>query len=99
MIDDLVRIFSENPAYLGIAVVFAAVILFGVIKKLMKLVLVMAAVLVIYVAYLIITGDDVSASLKEIGEKGSEVIETGKEKVGEYFEEKSEEALEKILDD
>lgn len=99
MIENLVDLFSENPAYLGIAVVLAVVILIGVIKKLMKLVLVVAAVLVLYVAYLVWTGEDVSESLKDLGEKGTEVIESGKEKVGEYLEEKSEEAMDKILDE
>ena len=56
----------------------------------------MAAVLFLYVSYLVITGGDVSNSLKELGEKSSEVIESRKEKGGEYFEEKSEETSGKI---
>jgi|LULS01.1.fsa_nt_gb hypothetical protein len=98
MIENLVNLFSENPAYLGIAVVLAAVILFGVIKKLVKLALVVAAVLVIYVAYLAWSGEDVSDSLKDLGEKSTEIIESGKEKVGDYLEEKSEQAVDDILD-
>ena len=66
------------------------------ILKLIKLVFVMAAVLFLYVSYLVITGGDVSNSLKELGEKGSEVIESGKEKGGEYFAENSEETSSKI---
>ena len=58
--EDLVKIFADNPVYLGIAVVLAGVILFGIIKKLIKLALVVAAVLVIYVAYLVWTGEEVN---------------------------------------
>lgn len=99
MIEDILRILSENPVYLGIAVVLAAVILFGVIKKLLKLVLVIAAVLVLYIAYLIWTDQDVPKSLEELGEKVQETVEKGKEKVEEFKEEKTQEAVDRILDE
>jgi F0F1-type ATP synthase membrane subunit a len=84
----------------------AVVILFGVIRKLIKLVLVMAAILVIYVAYLVWTGEDVDMErIKEgvqsagesISEKADEISESMKEKVGEAVEEKLDEKTKELF--
>ena len=92
----------SNPVYMAVAVVLALIILFGVIKKLIKLVMVITAILILWVAYMVWTGDDVSVeSIKEGVQTGVEnvkekVFET-KEKVKETVEDKTEEELEKIL--
>lgn len=104
--DALIQALVENPVYLAVAVVLAMIILFGVIRKLMKLVLVMAAVLVIYIAYLVWSGEevdidrikeDVQSAGESIMEKTEEIGETLKEKVDEAVEEKLDEKVEDLI--
>ena len=100
--DQSIETLVSNPVYMAVAVVLALIILFGVIKKLIKLVMVVAAILILWVAYMVWTGDDVSVeSIKEGVQTGVEnvkekVFET-KEKVKGTGEDKTEEELEKIL--
>ena len=100
--DQSIETLVSNPAYMAVAVVLALIILFGVIKKLIKLVMVVAAILILWVAHMVWTGDDVSVeSIKEGVQTGVEnvkekVFET-KEKVKGTVEDKTEEELEKIL--
>ncbi|MBT5096679.1 MAG: hypothetical protein HOM22_02595, partial [Candidatus Marinimicrobia bacterium] len=49
--DQSIEMLVSNPVYMAVAVVLALIILFGVIKKLIKLVLVVAAILILWVAY------------------------------------------------
>ena len=104
--DAVIQALVENPVYLSVAVVLAIVILFGVIRKLMKLVLVVAAILVIYIAYLVWSGEDVGIErIKEgvqsagekISEKADEISESMKNKVGEAVEEKLDEKTEELF--
>ena len=100
--DQSIETLVSNPVYMAVAVVLALIILFGVIKKLIKLVMVVAAILILWVAYMVWTGDDVSVeSIKEGVQTGVEnvkekVFET-KEKVKGTVEDKTDEELEKIL--
>ena len=100
--DQSIETLVSNPVYMAVAVVLALIILFGVIKKLIKLVMVVAAILILWVAYMVWEGDDVSVeSIIEGVQTGVEnvkekVFET-KEKVKGTVEDKTEEELEKIL--
>lgn len=100
--DQSIETLVSNPVYMAVAVVLALIILFGVIKKLIKLVLVVAAILTLWVAYMVFTGNDVSVkSIKDGVQTGVEnvkdkVFET-KSKVKETVEDKTEEELKKIL--
>ncbi|MCH7764472.1 MAG: hypothetical protein IIB95_12170 [Candidatus Marinimicrobia bacterium] len=79
--DSIIQSLIDNPVYLAVAVVLALVILFGVVRKLVKLALVMAAVLVMYIAYLVYSGEDVNIDrIKEGVQSAKEVIS---EKAGE----------------
>lgn len=79
--DSIIQSLIDNPVYLAVAVVLALVILFGVVRKLVKLALVMAAVLVMYIAYLVYTGEDVNIDrIKEGVQSAKDVIS---EKAGE----------------
>ena len=49
--DQSIEVLVSNPVYMAVAVVLAIVILLGVIKKLFKLVLIVSAILVLWVAY------------------------------------------------
>ena len=58
--DQLSDLLVSEPIYMAVAVVLALIILFGVIKKLLKLVLVVSALLVLWIAYSTWSGNDVS---------------------------------------
>ena len=100
--DQSIEMLVSNPVYMAVAVVLALIILFGVIKKLIKLVLVVAAILILWVAYMVWTGNDVS--VEKIREGVQSGVENVKEKVfetkselKETVEEKTEDQLNKIL--
>jgi phage-related minor tail protein len=91
---------------MAVAVVLALIILLGVIKKLIKLVLVAGAILVLWVAYMVWAGEEVSVeTIKEelqsgveaVKEKASKAREDIKESVEKSIEEKTENQLNKIL--
>lgn len=100
--DQSIEMLVSNPVYMAVAVVLALIILFGVIKKLIKLVLVVAAILILWVAYMVWTGNDVSVeTIREGVQSGVEnvkekVFET-KSELKETVEEKKEDQLNKIL--
>ena len=100
--DQSIEMLVSNPVYMAVAVVLALIILFGVIKKLIKLVLVVAAILILWVAYMFWTGTDVSVETIRYGVQSG--VENVKEKVfetkselKETVEEKTEDQLNKIL--
>ena len=101
-----IEMLVSNPVYMAVAVVLALIILFGVIKKLIKVVLVVGAILILWVAYMVWSGNDISVeTIKEGVQTGVEnvkekVFETKskvKETVKETVEEKTEDQLNKIL--
>ena len=71
-VENFSNILSENPTYLIIAVVFSVVILFSLAKKLLKITLVVLSVFILWTAYTIWTGQEISN--EELKEK---FIETG----------------------
>ncbi|NQV37837.1 MAG: hypothetical protein HQ509_07535 [Candidatus Marinimicrobia bacterium] len=94
--EQFIVLIKSNPIYMGIAVVIALVILFGFVKKMFKMVLVLAAVIVIYIGYMMVTGKEISVdSLQAELQKA-----TGKitEKVGEATENAVNETVKKVLD-
>ena len=104
--DQSIELLTSNPVYMAVAVVLALLILVGVIKKLIKFVLVVSALLVLWVAYMVWSGEDVTVeSLKEglqsgienIKEKTNESAEKAKETINKSIEEKTEEKLDQIL--
>ena len=100
--DQSIEMLVSNPVYMAVAVVLALIILFGVIKKLIKLVLVVAAILILWVAYMVWTGNDVSVETIRGGiqsgvENVKEKVFETKSELKETVEEKTEEQLNKIL--
>ncbi len=106
----IIDYFSDQPVYLIVAVILAIAILFSFIKKLVKLAIIVAAVFVLYIAYLTWTGKDVPVSYEDVSSKvkgkveeglqagkkaGQELIEKSKEKILEEAEKK----LDKITSD
>ncbi len=87
--ETIINTLTHNPVYLAVAVVLALVILFGIVKKLIKMALAMAAVLVIYIAYLVWTGEevnmdrfnkDIQSAKKVISERAGELSKSVKKK-------------------
>ena len=73
--DQLSDLLASDPIYMAVAVVLALIILFGVIKKLLKLVLVVSALLVLWIAYSTWSGNDVSVkSLTDYLQSGVDAI-------------------------
>ena len=58
--DQPIEILASNPVYMAVAVVLAIIILLGIIKKLIKLVMVVSAILVLGVAYMVYTRQEVN---------------------------------------
>ncbi len=73
----------QNPFFLILAVIIAVLIVFGVIKKLFKLAMIVLAAFVIYVAYLMWTGQDIPTSFDGIKESVKETISRSKDNVEE----------------
>lgn len=73
----------QNPFFLILAVVLAVVIVFGIIKKLFKLALIILAAFIIYIAYLVWTGQDVPTSLEDVKDSVQETISDSKENAQE----------------
>ena len=89
--DNLVKLLSENPTYLIVAVVFSIIILFSVAKKLLKMSLIAASVFILWIAYTVWTGQEISQE-----ELKGRLIETGeklKKNTIEKVQKKTEEEL------
>ena len=89
--DNLVKLLSENPTYLIVAVVFSLIILFSVAKKLLKMSLIAASVFILWIAYTVWTGQEISQD-----ELKGRLIETGeklKKNTIEKVQKKTEEEL------
>ena len=89
--DNLVKLLSENPTYLIVAVVFSIIILFSVAKKLLKMSLIVASVFILWIAYTVWTGQEISQD-----ELKGRLIETGekfKKNTIEKVQKKTEEEL------
>jgi flagellar biosynthesis component FlhA len=73
----------QNPFFLILAVIIAVLIVFGVIKKLFKLAMIILAAFVIYIAYLMWTGQDFPTSFDGIKDSVKETISRTKNNVEE----------------
>ena len=89
---------TENPVYLAVAVVLALIILFGVIKKLIKLVIVGAAIFVLYIAYMVWTGKEIPKSIHDVKQTIQETVEKTKDKGEQILEKKVGEKLDRMFD-
>ena len=58
--NDLTDLLSQNPSYLIVAVVFSVIVLFSVAKKLLKITLIAASVFILWIAYTVWTGQEIS---------------------------------------
>ncbi len=89
--DSFSNILSENPTYLIIAVVFSIFILFSLAKKLLKITLVALSVFILWTAYTVWTGQEISND--ELKEKFLETGEKLKDSAIKKAQEKTKEDL------
>ena len=81
MLENLLNSISSNPAYLAVTIVLMAMITFSVIKRLFKLVTLGITLLIIYYAYIILTGqqlpdlDKLPNQVQELQESAQSVVE------------------------
>jgi len=90
-VDSFSNILSENPTYLIIAVVFSIVILFSLAKKLLKITLVALSIFILWTAYTVWTGQEISND--ELKEKFLETGEKLKDSAIKKAQEKTKEEL------
>ena len=77
--ESLIDQLTSNPVLLAVVIVLAVLILFSVMKKLVKLMLVAVAVLALYLGYLAYTGKEVPTTTDELKENLQDKYEEGKE--------------------
>ena len=108
MMEQPIEVLTSNPVYMAVAVVLAIIILFGLIKKLIKLVLIVWSFLILWVAYMVMTGNQVDMnSIKEslqsgveaVGEKVSDLGETMKDSAQKKIKEEADKKLDDLLGD
>ena len=81
MLENLLNSISSNPAYLAVTIVLMAMITFSVIKRLFKLVTLGITLLIIYYAYIILTGqqlpdlDKLPNQVQELQESAQSAVE------------------------
>ena len=81
MLENLLNRISSNPAYLAVTIVLMAMITFSVIKRLFKLVTLGITLLIIYYAYIVLTGqqlpdlDKLPSQVQELQDSAQSVVE------------------------
>ena len=106
----LIDTLFSNPVYMAIAVVLTILLVYSLIKKIIKWVFMFGILLIIYVIYLNYTGQEVpknidqlkesvSESVDRVKESASESINEAKESTRKIVEEKVDKKLEDILGD
>ena len=99
MFDGWIETFTnllQNPFFLILGVILAVIIIWGLIKKLFKLALIVLAAFVIYIAYLLWTGQDIPTSLDSVKDSVQETISSSKENAEETKDDLEEAAQEKV---
>ena len=74
-INNIITTLYSDPVYLVIAVILSALLLYSLLKKLVKLVIYIAALIIIYLAYLYYSGQQIPQNVDELMNQGRETIE------------------------
>lgn len=77
----------NDPILLGVAVILSAMVVYSILKKLFKLAIILVACLIIYLGYLMYTGQPIPGSGQEVIDKAkkdiNKVTDGGLEKLEE----------------
>jgi len=95
--ENIIELITSNPVYLAIAVILAIVIVYGFVKKIIKLALVTGAVFILYVAYLHYSGKNTSEISKTVS-KSAEIIKEAVSKTGEKVKDSAIKSIEKKVE-
>ena len=98
----------SNPIYLAFLAIIFILLLYAIIKKIIKLVISFGIILIVYVLYLNYTGQEVpktvedlkksvSGNVDKVKEAASKSIENAKESTRKVVEEKAKEKIDEIL--
>ncbi|MEE3302511.1 MAG: hypothetical protein VX177_01980 [Candidatus Neomarinimicrobiota bacterium] len=93
--DNFFELLSNNPTYLIIAVVFSVIILFSVAKKLLKITLVAISIFILWTAYTIWSGQELTQ--EEFKDRIIETSEKLKENTVKKVQEKTQEQIKKQI--
>ena len=96
--ENIIEAITANPVYLAIAAILAIVIVYGFIKKIIKLVLVTASIFVLYIAYLHYTGKNTTEISQSVS-KSAEILKDAISKTGEKVKESAIKTIEKKVED
>ena len=95
--ENIIELITSNPVYLAIAVILAIVIVYGFVKKIIKLALVTGAVFILYVAYLHYSGKNTSEISKTVS-KSAEILKEAASKAGEKLKDSAIKSIEKKVE-
>ncbi len=73
--ENIIEQLSSNPLYLAIGVVLAIILVFGIIKKVAKLIIILAIALIAFAGYLHFTGREVPSSADKLKQSVSKQID------------------------
>ena len=93
--DNFFELLSNNPTSLIIAVVFCVIILFSVAKKLLKITLVAISIFILWTAYAIWSGQELTQ--EELKDRIIETSEKLKENTVKKVQEKTQEQIKKQI--
>ena len=96
--ENIIEAITSNPVYLAIAVVLAVVVVYGFIKKIIKLALVTASIFILYIAYLHYTGNNTEEISKSVS-KSAEILKDAVSKTGEKVKDSAIKSIEKKVED
>ena len=96
--ENIIETITANPVYLAIAVILAVIVVYGFIKKIIKLVLVTASIFILYIAYLNYTGKD-TAEITQSVSKSAEILKDAVTKTGEKVKDSALKTIEKKVED
>ena len=75
IINNIISTLYSDPVYLIIGVILSALLLYSLLKKLVKLVMYMVAIIVVYLAYLYYSGEEIPKNVDELMNHGKKTIE------------------------
>tara|TARA_B100000941_G_C27955141_1_gene278710 strand:+ start:98 stop:403 length:306 start_codon:yes stop_codon:yes gene_type:complete len=96
--ENIIEAITVNPVYLAIAVVLAIIIVYGFIKKIIKLALVTLSIFILYIAYLHYTGKNTTEITQSVS-KSAEILKDAVSKTGEKVKESAIKSIEKKVEE
>ena len=96
--ENIIEAITANPVYLAIAVVLAIIVVYGFIKKIIKLALVTLSIFILYIAYLHYTGKNTVEITRSVS-KSAEILKDAVSKTGEKVKESAIKSIEKKVEE